>query len=197
MSTSTLSSAAKNAFFWPMIEFDPFNLIKAHPVSFLFEGYKNHILKTIKESRDSRLTNKRWKKESSPLSGRISIIHGCESYSPQSPLPVSPPHQHRYISVSGAFQVREPGILSPAWTHQRYPGSPRLWPDAMWSQWPGSLPCPWSRSLLRHWSWRTSCFRNPWRKCSRLFRGKEGVIISHLQIGCKHTVNNLPKTMFQ
>ena len=39
--------------------FDPFNLIKAHPVSFLFEGYKNHILKTIKESRDSRLTNKR------------------------------------------------------------------------------------------------------------------------------------------
>ncbi len=39
--------------------FDPFNLIKAHPVSFLFEGYKNHILKTIKESRDSRLTNRR------------------------------------------------------------------------------------------------------------------------------------------
>ena len=29
-------------------------------------------------------------------------------------------------------------------------------------------------------------------------RGSEaGVIISYLQIGCKHTVNNLPKTMFQ
>ena len=30
-----------------------------------------------------------------------------------------------------------------------------------------------------------------------LCRGEAGVIISHLQIGCKHTVNNLPKTMFQ
>ncbi len=30
-----------------------------------------------------------------------------------------------------------------------------------------------------------------------LCRGKAGVIISHLQIGCKHTVNNFPKTMFQ
>ena len=38
--------------------FDPYD-IKAPVASYLFEGYKNHILKKIKESRDSRLTNKR------------------------------------------------------------------------------------------------------------------------------------------
>ena len=38
--------------------YDPYN-IKAPIAAHLFEGYKKHILSTIKESRDSRLTNRR------------------------------------------------------------------------------------------------------------------------------------------
>ena len=38
--------------------YDPFN-IEAPAAAYLFECYKKHILSTIKESRDSRLTNNR------------------------------------------------------------------------------------------------------------------------------------------